>query len=320
MALIHAWILATTLAHAEEPAPAPAPELAVEAPLSAPEVAPADPSGLITRVEALEAEVEALRASRAEALQAAAPHAPGPAPTVTTGAVEVPAGEIWDDAFALGGDLVVRGKVRGGATAVGGDVWVAEGGVIEGDAVSAGGRVRVDPGGIVVGNRLGTATLGGASESGAMNTLAWAYDQLVWLLTLAGTGVLTVALFPQRVSGVAARLESRPIRSFLLGAVGAPMVVGAALLFGITVVGLPISVGLTAFLAFAWLLGFVALCQTVGDRLPTRRAEHGRWLAFVSGCLALTFVSYLPWVGALALTAAGLAGVGAAIGSRLGAR
>jgi hypothetical protein len=75
---------------------------------------------------------------------------------------------------------------------------------------------------------------------------------------------------------------------------------------------------IVAVLGLAWLMGFVGLCQAVGDRLPFEQKPHGRWLAFLVGALLLTCVGNLPVVGWLVVIAASTMGIGAALSSRLG--
>jgi hypothetical protein len=68
----------------------------------------------------------------------------------------------------------------------------------------------------------------------------------------------------------------------------------------------------------AWLLGFVGLCQAVGDRLPVQERPHGRWIALLVGVLLMTFLGSLPWVGWVVVGGASLLGIGAALSTRFG--
>jgi hypothetical protein len=124
--------------------------------------------------------------------------------------------------------------------------------------------------------------------------------------------VLVVGLFPRRVGHVAATLDAHPIRSFFVGIVATVALGLGALMFAFTLIGLPIAALLLAVLAWGWLLGFVGLCQAIGDRLHFQQAHHGRWIAFLFGCLGITFLGALPWVGWIALGVGTFAGLGAA--------
>ena len=249
-------------------------------------------------------------------------------------AVEVGVHETVQSAVTFGADIRVEGRVEGDATAFGGDVVVSRSGIIAGDAVSFGGRVVVEDGGQVVGEPI--AALGRpepAPESrqaagsliGLLDipTLAQVlYRRLMLMLSFAGAGVLMVGLFPQRVTRVAETLERQPIRSAVLGSVIASFVAMFSLLIAVATLGLGLPVGflLVALLSLSWFLGFVALCQAVGDRLPFAQKPQGRWAAFLVGILLITLISGLPLVGVLVVSGASLIAIGAASLSALGTR
>lgn len=69
---------------------------------------------------------------------------------VHRGDYTVEAGQVVQDVAVIGGDLRVRGTVKGNAAVVGGNLILEESGVVEGDAVITGGRL-VDEGGLVGG-------------------------------------------------------------------------------------------------------------------------------------------------------------------------
>ena len=92
--------------------------------------------------------------------------------------------------------------------------------------------------------------------------------------------------------------------------------IGATLL-ALTVVGLPASVLLLTSLALAWMLGTVALCQWVGDRIPPA-ARLGGWASFLAGAAVLGAVGLVPFVGSVVLAFAALLAVGAGLVTRLG--
>ncbi|MBX2801210.1 MAG: polymer-forming cytoskeletal protein [Myxococcales bacterium] len=285
-------------------------------------------------VETLRTEVEALQASIEEKSKTqpnAERHGLGEPITVA-------AEERVDEVVAFGGDVVVSGHVVGDAVSFGGNVHVAEGGRVEGDAVSFGGSVTVDEGGRLLGNRVamggpntGMEVLSALDQHNAAGSVPIAFDathvlqqmyrRLVLLLSVAGAGVLVVGLFPTRVSAVAQDLEVRPLRAAVVGMLTSGFVVLFSALFAVITLGLglPVSALMMGLLGLAWLLGFVGLCQAVGDRLPLERRPHGRWLAFLVGVVLVTFFGSLPWIGWFVVMASSIIGVGAAISTRFGA-
>ena len=251
--------------------------------------------------------------------------------------VLVDEGETVDEVVAFGDDVHVKGVVRGDATSFGGSVIVFPTGAIHGDAVAFGGEIRVEDGGTLEGGRVSlgvpgvavsevtspaAGSVGATIANDAQGLLSSIYRRLVLLLSFAGAGVLVVGLFPTRVTRIADTLEERPFRSMFVGVMATGFLMLFSLIFGIVTfgLGLPVSFVVVAALGLAWLMGFVGLCQAVGDRLPFEQKPHGRWLAFLVGTILLTCVGSLPLVGWLVVLAASAIGVGAALSSRFGGR
>ncbi len=306
----------------------------------------ADAEQLRREMEALRREVEELRASadRAAAddrsagsfLGARAAERPNPSRTGFGEAVRVEVGEEVDEIVSFGDDVEIAGHVLGDAVSFGGNVVVHRTGLVGGDAVSFGGRVLVEDGGAIEGDRVAmsmpptpvspiepTAPIGVGSlapTSSGPELLHGLYRKLVWLMSVAGAGVLVVGLFPQRVSRVAKDLGHRPVRAAVVGSLATGFLLLFSLLFTIVTLGLGLPVGLllVGVLGIAWLFGFVGLCQAVGDRLPFEDRPHGRWLAFLVGVLLVTFLGSLPWVGWLVVGSASVLGIGSALSTRFG--
>ena len=272
-----------------------------------------------------------------EAIAVTPPTAPKAEDRVTFGEVAVvQAGEVVADVAAFGADVRIEGTVTGDATAFGGDIVLLRGAMLQGDALSFGGRVVSDPNSQIMGKRLTMAmplggdwsasvsdperTQGALITDSASTMLSRIYQHLILFLSFAGAGVLVVGLFPDRVSRIAEEVEMTPIRAAFTGVFAGTALTLGSLLFAITVVGLPVSFLLMAMLGLAWLMGFVGLCQALGDRLPFERPNHGRWVAFLVGIAIVTGLGALPWIGWLVVFATGAMGVGAAVSSGFGGR
>ena len=240
--------------------------------------------------------------------------------------IRVEADEEVIKAVSFGNEVHIAGHVLDDATSFGGNIIVVDGGIVDGDAISFGGQVKVSPGGVVHGDRVAfdlpgfvpEAVVEDAQPSKASGFLSSLYSRLFWFLSIAGAGVLVVGLVPRRVGSIATRIADRPIRSAITGMFATGFLALSSILFAITILGLPISLVLIALLGLAWLMGFVGLCQAVGDRLPFNEKVHGRWLAFLIGALLVTFLGALPWVGFLVVFIAGFSGIGAALSTRYG--
>ncbi|MCB9680925.1 MAG: hypothetical protein H6733_05585 [Alphaproteobacteria bacterium] len=240
-------------------------------------------------------------------------------------------GQVVRDAVAFGGDVVVRGTVQRHASAFGGDVHVTRTGSVGGELEAFGGTVVVDgqaadptPDGIVA-RHDDTDALGdsladevGAHAMAAPGLLAVLFGWLVPFLAFSGAGVLTVGMVPERVGRVADMVEDRPVVSLVLGLVGVLAILLGAVVFTLTVIGIPITLLLLGTLGLAWLLGFVGLCQAIGDRLPFADVALGRWAAFLVGALLVSLIGALPAVGVLVVVVASTMGIGASLATRLG--
>ncbi|MCO4743284.1 MAG: hypothetical protein KC912_00755 [Proteobacteria bacterium] len=237
--------------------------------------------------------------------------------------------EEVDEVVSVGGDVDVFGRVLGDATSFGGTVHVHDGGRVDGNAIAIGGHVVVDDN-AEVGGRVPLSPTGELhielgeepepeATSGTFGRLLYEiYSHIIFALSFAGVGVLTVGLFPDRVARIARAIQERPVRVAVLGGFVNLMLSAATFFMAITIIGLPIAGLLALFLALAWLFGFIGLCQAIGDRLPFEHKPHGRWLAFLVGVVIVTFVSALGPLGVMTLLAASVIGMGAAFHTRLG--
>jgi hypothetical protein len=245
-------------------------------------------------------------------------------------------GQVVEEAVSFGDDVDVAGHVRGDAVSFGGNVILRSTGRIDGDAVSFGGDVQVDPAAAIDGDRvaMGMPAFGtptppeGPTAAGSLfeSTDAWSLlaalqRRLFALCVLGGTSVLVVALFPNRVDRVARALEERPVRAAAVGSLATGFLTVFGLLFAIVTLGLglPITFLLYTMLGVAWLLGFVAVCQAIGDRLPIEQRPQGRWIVLLVAVALLASLGSLPWLGWLLLGGVSVLGIGASITSRFGA-
>jgi hypothetical protein len=310
--------LLSLAALAQEPAPlAPEAPVAVEAPTSESD------AELLRRLQERIAELEAKQAE----MEAAAAPAVAPEPVSSgarvsyTGDVAVEEGEVVDEVAAYGYDVIVEGRVLGDATSFGGDVVVVGKGKVDGDATSFGGEVVVEDGGVVRGDRVSFADDADYEDAGTIaGALSSLYHRVVLLLSFAGAGVLLVGLVPSRITRIAEMVEEHPFGTFAAGVLATAFLGIGSLLFAITILGLPIAFLLLAVLGLAWLMGFVGLCQALGDRLPFQQKHHGRWLAFLIGTVVVTFLGFLPLFGWFLVGVASVIGIGAAVASAFGSR
>jgi hypothetical protein len=215
--------------------------------------------------------------------------APGAQDSLTIGGRIIPAGTTVEGPVVVaGGNLDVRGTVRGTAIAVAGDVIVREGGTVTGDAIAAfGGVTNQGTIGGVAKPFTGTfgaslrALMGGGDATPHPNrsplnlALGW-----FTVMMLIGLGVLVFA--SPYLDGVVDVLGQSFWRSFLTGIVGElgvlPVILLVCVALAITVIGallIPFAV-VALVLAVAGLatLGFVAVARLTGDGLGGSRISR----------------------------------------------
>jgi hypothetical protein len=252
---------------------------------------------------------------------------------------------VSGDVVVIGADVRIEGTVLGDVVVVGGDLIIGAGGRISGDAVPVGGALVQSTGAEVLGASIevdvdvpGAAAIASLAghEAAAMPSprrteamsrvvgLGAGTAALAFILVL---GLLFQSAWPERSRNLRRTLEASPGESLLIGTLVSAMAMLFSMFLTITVVGM-VALPAVAFAAGAlWLLGFTALCEALGDRLPLPAALRSRTGSFVVGLLALSAVGALGFLGlpGAALSAliggvTGSAAVGAAVLSRLGRR
>jgi hypothetical protein len=245
--------------------------------------------------------------------------------------LRVEAGEVVDEAVAVGGPLTVAGTVRGDAVSLGGPVTLEPTARVEGDVVSMGGTVDVQPGAVVLGDRVG---IGGPLESVVAQLAAGGGEAEVpaWQLVLLGivaslvkcavlllVGLLVITFLPERYARVRDQLTRRPGRSALAGLVMLLAMVPLAILLAVTVIGLPL-IPIAALLVFILMaVGMTAFVSWLGDRLPLFAGRKSQFGAMALGTAIVFVVGLIPVVGWLVVTVVSFVAAGAALLSKLGA-
>jgi cytoskeletal protein CcmA (bactofilin family) len=153
-------------------------------------------------------------------------------------------------------------------------------------------------------------------RAGRVLTVAGLVTRALVVVNLFVSGVVLFLLFPRFTVAAARTVGLRPWASLGTGLAVLLLAPLAALLLALTVVAIPLALGLAALYVLALLLGFIVAAFALGDlgARAFRRARHGRgariaWLALA--VLALALVRFVPVVGPLVLLVALALGVGA---------
>ena len=316
-AAIRGGMLVVSEEPAPEPEPAPAPDVA---PVPAPDLAPAQ-APIATDPEPVPEPAKGHGrhdGKRRELVRFGEP-------------LRVEAGEVVDQAVAIGGPLTIAGTVLEDAVSVGGSVTLEPTAVVEGDVVSVGGPVDVQPGATVGGDRVGIGgPVGGivgkfVSQHGAddlpvgLFVVLGIVSVLVKCAVFLLIGLLVISFMPERYARVRDHMLRRPGKSALAGLIMALAIVPLCILLAVTVIGIPLIpiAGLLLFVLMA--VGMTAFASWLGDRLPIFKGRKSQFGALALGTAVVFLVSIIPVVGAIAVAAASFIAGGAALLTKLGA-
>jgi hypothetical protein len=165
----------------------------------------------------------------------------------------------------------------------------------------------------------GAMVTGEVSERAELVTWSWGFQWAFWLgMTFAviAAGLFFAMVGGRQLAGGAGAIGARPgetILTALVVAVGLPVLSVAAFM---TVVGIPLGIGILLFLIPALgFLGYLVTGTAVGTVLlkalrGTPNPEHPYAEAGL-GLLALQLLAWTPWIGGPVLLVAGTLGAGA---------
>jgi hypothetical protein len=241
---------------------------------------------------------------------------------VLSGRADVAQGQTVGDLVVFHGSATVAGTVDGSLTAF--DAPVTISGRVNGDVVAFNGRVELVSGANVTGDVVSQsapvvasgATIGGTTKRLQTNTnwegFGWAGKLAWWLAVSISTLAVGLALVWLTGRGAGRILEAGRTR------VGPSIGLGLLLFFGlpllaiialVTVVGIPLGIGLLAALLLIYALGYSATAWILGRSIVR---EPTAWaVAFLAGWGILRIVALVPILGGLAWFAAVAFGLGA---------
>ena len=243
--------------------------------------------------------------------------------------------EVAGNLSVGGGEVTIKGRVNGYLHTAGGKVLID--GVVGGDVEARAGELTLGPNARIAGN-LRYASREDIQRDPAAQVLGqierieieggWPMPEdmergmgrgggWIWtagLLVLAG---LMMWAMPRFFGKVATTWQVRFPMSLLLGFVLLVCIPAAAVLFLVTIIGVPVGLMSMALYPVLLLLGYVCSGIGIGQWGVARlspdfsRGTVGQVAAAVAGVLAIGLLARVPWLGGAVMLVALLAGLGA---------
>jgi hypothetical protein len=245
-------------------------------------------------------------------------------------------GHVNEDAVVFGGNLEITGHVEGDAHAFGGNVVLGPDAKVEGDVSAFGGSVLKQEGAEVEGRTesFGGANIGRMVAGELKDSIKEAKQHrdeerraggrlasfLMTFTLLFGMGFLGQLFFPSRMKALSAEIRAQPVRSGVVGLLGALALVPALVMLMITLIGIPVALALLVVVPVLTGWGFAAVASELGTLLPLPRGRKTQAMVLALGLLILLVVGRIPVLGTLVLVAATLVGLGAIMRTRFGHR
>ena len=249
---------------------------------------------------------------------------------VISGKVVVDRGETVEGVFIANGDARIAGRVDGDVIILSGDALVS--GTIEGDLFTASGTAHLLPSAEVTGDveygdehpqvALDARVRGDVTKQDWPDiggVVSWIGGFLVWLavsISALVLGALLLLIAPRAADSLEARSRERIGPTIAIGIAILIVLPVAAFVAAITVLGLPLAIGIGLALLPLGAIAYVAAAYALGRRILKPPRE--RMLAFLVGLAILRVAALVPFLGLLVGLAAlivGLGMIGAAIGA-----
>jgi hypothetical protein len=254
----------------------------------------------------------------------------GDSVVVVSGDVTIAPRENVDDVVVVSGDVVLHGHAEGDVVLLSGDALVS--GRIDGDLVTLGGTARLLPsayvGGDVAYGDERPAVAGAARVRGDVEKTDWpdSFDLLplvgaflFWLavtISVAVLGSLLILIAPRAADAIRDRSRERVGPVIAIGIAIAICLPVAAVIAAITLVGLPLALGILVALLPLGAVAYAAAAHALGSRIVG--SGRSRILAFLAGLGILRAIALVPVLGVLVGLAAAVFGLGL-LGAAIGA-
>ena len=233
--------------------------------------------------------------------------------------VVVAENQTVEKVVAIGGNVTVSGVVHDEVVAIGGNIFLGPTAKVGKEVVCIGGFIHKEPGAQIGDDEVELNIPGLSSLIGFSTTTNWvgwalAFKILAFIGFLA-LALVIVAVIPKPFGLISNNVQQNTLKSILLGILGLVVLIPLAVFFAITIIGLPL-VALEVFLVgIAFLVGYIAIAQLIGDKIAAllkRPALNALWVTLL-GLLTLYLIGWVPFLGSLVKAAVIVLGFGGAL-------
>jgi len=219
---------------------------------------------------------------------------------------------------AIGGSITVNGTVKDEVVAIGGNISLGPKAKVGSEVVAIGGAIQKEKGAQVGDDEVELNIPGLSSLIGFSTTTNWVGWALAFkIITFIGFlafACLVVAVIPRPFDLISATVQQDTLKVILWGTLGLIVLIPLAIFLVITVIGLPLVVLEFIFAGGAFLVGYIAVAQLIGNKMAgfmKRPSLNVLWVTLL-GLLALWLIGWVPFLGLLvkaAVTVLGFGGV-----------
>ena len=214
----------------------------------------------------------------------------------------VPAGQIVNDVYVVGGNAEIFGQLTGVLVVVNGDLHLGSTADIKGLVVVIGGQVKQDPG-VVLGDDIYNISLDSATQNSLL--IGGGIALGLWVLQLAGSLLMILIPVLIRIIGkqkIAAFTNCYPLdstgRALYIGFFGSLIITALCSLLLITVIGIPILILILLVVIVALAMGTTVVSYRIGEMFqgPVQRSDGMKVLVGAAILTAFINIPFLGWI------------------------
>ncbi len=213
-------------------------------------------------------------------------------------------GTVQETLFVANGSVDVVGTIGQDVVVLNGAVRIRSTAHIGGDLVTQG-SPTIDRGARIDGSQQNVATRFDANDLGLASRFAWWVGYSVSTLVL---GLLLLLIFPGLDTTVMEVWRTRAGSAVGWGAAVFFLFPIVAVLFLVTIVGIPLGLFMLLAIALVYTVGYVVGAQVLGRLLI--KPPTSRYLAFLVGWVILRVLGLIPILGGFTFLIASLVGLG----------